>query len=863
MKSMKLKTKLIISFGAIIFFAVLIAVVGLFSVNTITENFRHVAGIDQPAIISLGNIKTSQEAIKGYERTLNIIKLNNDTKFSSSQIIKMEMHFKLLDSNFKILEKLNLDSEEKKLLEETLLEYNVWKENEIQTIGLFKKKIIILENYGKPDVPVIDALNVQNLEQLQNNIAAFDNSNKLLIKLIEKIHKNTTVDQETSFSNTYLYKLLMTIQAIVFVVLSFGFMIYLIMNIMKQLGGDPLMCMEIANKVSMGDLSMKIIIREKDNSSLLASMKKMSDNIKNLVLDAHELSKAEIDGNLNTRADTTRHQGEYSAIMDGVNRTLDAVINPLKMSADYIALISNGRIPQPITDEYKGDFNIIKNNLNTCIRTLNTMDSETDGLINAAKAGILDKRGDASELHGVYKKILKGFNEALDAIVFPLKVAADYIDRISKGDVPPRINEIYNGDFNEIKNNLNTCIDAINLLVSDSAALVNAATKGELNVRASIEQHQGDFRRIIDGLNRTFDAVVEPLNDANEVLSIMATGDLSVRMEKDYAGDLQKLKMDVNSLGDSLINLIIQVTDTVHVTASSSHQISATADSLAASTQQQSAQADEVATAVEEMSRTIAENASNAGRTSTEAEKNGGIARDGGEVVRQTVIKMREIANTVKISADNIQKLGESSKEIGEIISVINDIADQTNLLALNAAIEAARAGEQGRGFAVVADEVRKLAERTTDATKKIAKMIKAIQKETEEAVKMMNKGTAEVQSGIEFADRAGISLNEIVSSSQEVMYMISQIAAACEEQSATSEEISKNVVSISKVSADSARRVEDVAHTAEDLTKMTEHLKELMEQFKIEGDDKYHAISSGHGMRQITGGSRQLRGRY
>jgi len=168
-------------------------------------------------------------------------------------------------------------------------------------------------------------------------------------------------------------------------------------------------------------------------------------------------------------------------------------------------------------------------------------------------------------------------------------------------------------------------------------------------------------------------------------------------------------------------------------------------------------------------------------------------------------------------------------------------------LLALNAAIEAARAGEQGRGFAVVADEVRKLAERTTEATKQIAVMIKGIQSETEAAVNAMNKGNEEVNSGIELADKAGQSLQQILVSTQEVIDMINQIAAASEEQSATSEEISKNVTSISKVTAESAQHVEEVAHTADDLAKMTNQLAELMRQFKF--DDMH----SGMPMRQLS----------
>jgi methyl-accepting chemotaxis protein len=181
-----------------------------------------------------------------------------------------------------------------------------------------------------------------------------------------------------------------------------------------------------------------------------------------------------------------------------------------------------------------------------------------------------------------------------------------------------------------------------------------------------------------------------------------------------------------------------------------------------------------------------------------------------------------------------VKELGKSSDQIGEIIGVIDDIADQTNLLALNAAIEAARAGEQGRGFAVVADEVRKLAERTTKATKEIAGMIKKIQADTTGAVQSMEEGTQEVERGIELADRAGMSLKEIVGVSQKVTDMVTQIAAASEQQSSASEQISKNVEGISKVTGETAQGTQQIARAAEDLNRLTENLQKLISDFKL-----------------------------
>ena len=270
--------------------------------------------------------------------------------------------------------------------------------------------------------------------------------------------------------------------------------------------------------------------------------------------------------------------------------------------------------------------------------------------------------------------------------------------------------------------------------------------------------------------------------------------------------------------------------------ASASSEISSSTEQMAAGAQEQTSQATEVAGAVEEMTKTIIENSRNASSTAETAKSAKVSAEQGGRVVEETVVGMKRIAEVVRQSAGTVQELGRSSDQIGEIITVIEDIADQTNLLALNAAIEAARAGEQGRGFAVVADEVRKLAERTTKATKEIAGMIKKIQTDTQGAVVAMEEGTKQVSAGIALADKAGASLQEIVTVSQKVTDMVTRIAAASEQQSKASEQISHNVEGISNVTNESAMGVQQIAQAADDLNRLTENLQTLVGRFKVTG---------------------------
>jgi methyl-accepting chemotaxis protein len=460
------------------------------------------------------------------------------------------------------------------------------------------------------------------------------------------------------------------------------------------------------------------------------TIEQVRSNLQNLMQDTNMLIAAAVEGKLSTRADANKHQGDFRKIVEGVNTTLDAVIGPLNVAANYVDAISKGNVPNKITEPYNGDFNQLKDNLNQCIDAINAMIKDTSMLANDAEKGILSTRADVNNHEGDFRKIVSGINNTLDSVINPLNVAAQYVERISHGDIPESITDNYQGDFNQLKNNLNQCIAAVNNLVDDANLLANAAAQGQITVRADASKHEGDFRKVVEGVNATLETIVSPILAVKEAI------------------------------------------ETINVAAS---EISSGNTDLSTRTEQQAASLQQTAANMNDLSTTVNQNNKNAQQANSLSLEASNVAVKGGAAVE----------NVVKTMSD----INESAQKIEDIISVIDGIAFQTNILALNAAVEAARAGEQGRGFAVVAGEVRNLAQRSSAAAKEIKELISDSVAKTGDGTKQVESAGKTMKEIVSSVQKVADIITEISAASEAQSTGITQVNSSISNMDETTQQ--------------------------------------------------------------------------
>ncbi|MBL8238185.1 MAG: methyl-accepting chemotaxis protein [Bryobacterales bacterium] len=377
---------------------------------------------------------------------------------------------------------------------------------------------------------------------------------------------------------------------------------------------------------------------------------------------------------------------------------------------------------------------------------------------------------------------------------------SELFSKLRQGEFEARVNIDSNDELGEMANGMNSMLDQVTTLIQS---------------RDERDQIQTSIRRLL------------------EEVSGVADGDLSA--EAEVTADMTGAIADsFNFMIVELRGIIGDVQRTSQVVSASAAQIRETAEHLASGSEEQSEQILAASSAIEQMSSSIQKVSQKATLAADVAGKARESARQGAETVTKTIGGMEGIRQQVQQTAKRIKRLGESSQEIGEIVDLISDIADRTSILALNASIQAAMAGEAGKGFAVVAEEVERLAERSTEATKKISGLIKSIQTDTNEAISAMEETTQEVVGGSRSADEAGRRLAEIESVSNQLAEIISNIATASQQQAKGSESIARSVADISTVTQQTATGAKQAAGSISELAGMANGLSESMSRFRL-----------------------------
>ncbi len=631
-----------------------------------------------------------------------------------------------------------------------------------------------------------------------------------------------------------------------------------------------------ANAVALGDFAQEIEIRGEDEIGMLAdAFRNMKKTIETVIQEIQRMIVSVHKGKLDVRSDAEAFSGGWQELISGVNSLLEAFAKPIHMTARTVERISRGDIPDKISGQFEGDFDEIRNNLNMLINSMNattwiaeeiasgnlmveaaersendrlmkalnvmisslkSVSSEMRLLISAVQEGKLNQQGNASAFEGGWHDLVMGMNSLIDAFTGPIRVTAEYLDRIAKGDFPETIAEEYKGDFNAIRNNINRLISnlreavhvaekvaagdmsaqvtilsekdmlgksldimvtTVRSIVADIHSLTDAALEGRLELRGDAEKFDGAYAGIIQGVNSTMDAVVGPLLLTAACLSRIAEGDIPERIAQEYKGDINEIRNSLNALIRNLSRFALHVQTSAEHVAAGSRQLSSSADQVSQGTTEQAAGIEEISSSMEEMSSMVSQNAENARQTAAIAMQAAQDAMESGDAIRETVQAM---------------------KSISEKILIIEDIARQTNMLALNAAIEAARAGEHGKGFAVVAAEIRKLAEKSQNAAKSINSLS---------------------ESNIGIAEKTGRLLISMVQGIQKTSELVQEISVSGQEQAAGIAQVNKAIQQLDQIIQQNAASTEEMAAASQEFSRQAANLLEAASFFRIQESAK------------------------
>ena len=700
----------------------------------------------------------------------------------------------------------------------------------------------------------------QSLQTFQERLRTLKTDQEQVKTAMETLDRETaasTVNIQQDIDRTIRSSVTMSIVAAIIIFAILLFTGYLSLRMLRPIKNLADMAAQLA-RGDLTDTNTMLTARSQDEIGVLQrTMGHTMRTIHAVLNETSPLIQAVRDGKLDARGRSDGFEGSWQELIDGVNHVIDAVAAPINVTAGHLERLAKGDIPDKIEAEYHGDFNAMKNNLNglidatsntvriaeaiaegnlavdaaersegdrlmqamnQMIRRLNVILDTTNDIIRAVQKGELKTRGSSGQFEGSWHDLIEGVNRIIEAFVRPINVTATYLDQIAKGEIPEQITDPYHGDFNEMKNNLNMLIDAMEHATRVAETIASGAVMDNVRERSEADRLMRALNRLIDATNATtrvaeeiakgnvaievqerseddrmmqaLNAMIVSLKEVSNVAEAISSGNLTVEVKKRSEQD--SLMRSLEAMVATLNRIVVDVKTAAATVAAGSSDISTIAEQMSQGTSQQAAATEQVSSSMEEMAANIRQTADNAKITDSIAVDSAGDAQMGGEAVTKTI---------------------EAMKTIADRISVIQEIAMQTHLLSLNATIEAAKAQDYGKGFAVVASEVRNLAQRSREAAEEIEQLVVTC---------------------VNVSERAGTILQRLVPNSKKTAELVQEINSASNEQSTGAEHINAAIQQLDQVVQQNAATAEEMASSAETLTAQAKQLQQAVAFFVV-----------------------------